>query len=285
MTQTPKLTYNPKELDRELKMSKSSFVLFNMCPRKYWWNYIALPDLRPPPTEAMRRGSAIHKAMEPIIEAPKNTKKIKKADASIVKEGFGGDFGYEIMKELLSDLEDKIGPWELLQAEMKMTVKDERKDIWLVGAIDGLLRTEDGKVILVELKTGNMNDGKLSRTRRELAFYTYMLNMIDEWPMPTHFLYIAPDAANEKTLDKLMKQKKKVVGCGITQGMYVLEPISVRTVNAFLKVYNKTVDSLKAQEYPINWNDYFCTQYCDYVVQCEPETHGLCPDPTIEEEE
>ena len=36
--------------------------------------------------------------------------------------------------------------------------------------------------------------------------------------MPTHFLYISPDASNEKTLEKLMKQKKKVVGCGLTSG-------------------------------------------------------------------
>jgi hypothetical protein len=280
---TPKLTYNPNEEGRELKMSKSSFVLYNMCPRKYWWNYIALPDMRPPPTREMVRGSAVHKAMEPLIEAPKNKQKIKKADKTIVEEGFGGDFGYDVMKELLSDLEDQIGPWKLLQAEMKMTVYDERKDIWLVGAIDGLLETEDGeKVILVELKTGNMNDGKLSRTRRELAYYTYMLNLIGDWPMPTHFLYIAPDAINEKTLNKLMKQKKKVVGCGLTQGMYVMEPISLRTVNAFMKVYDTTVDSLKTREWPMKWNDYFCTQYCDYVVQCEPEELGLCPDPTKE---
>ena len=285
MTQQPKLSYNPLDKDKALKMSKSSFMLYNLCHRKYWWQYIGLPDIRAPPTPEMVRGSAIHKAMEPLIEAPKDKKKIKKADKTIVDEGYSGDFGYKVMKDLLADMEEKIGKWDLLQAEMKMTVYDERLDIWLVGAIDGLLQTEDGKVILVELKTGNMNDGKLSRTRRELAYYTYMLNLIGDWPMPTHFLYISPDASNEKTLEKLMKQKKKVVGCGLTQGMFVLEPISLRTINAFMKVYESTVESLKSRDWSLKWNEYFCTQYCDYVVQCEPESLGLADDPTIEEGE
>lgn len=288
--QTPKLTYNPLELDDgdenapQLKMSKSSFVLYNMCPRKYWWNYIGLPDVRPPPSEAMVRGSAIHKAMEPLIHAPSDEKMIALGNLSAEVQGISDDLGFKMTKELLVELEEKIGPWELLQAEVKMTVYDERMDIWLVGAIDGLIQTieDKPKVILVELKTGNFNDGKLSRTRRELAYYTHMMHLIGDWPTPTHFLYIAPDATNEKTLMKLMGQKKKVVGSGLTQGMFMLEPISLRTINAFMRVYEKTVGELKQREWPMKWNDYFCTQYCDYVVQCEPEWAGLAFDPTQE---
>ena len=282
----PRLTYNPADTDDKtsLKISKSSFVLYNMCPRKYWWNYIALPDVRPPPSEAMLRGSAIHKAMEPLIVAPSDPKAIKAGDKSATKQGFGNDSGYGVMKDLLADLESKVGKWEMLQAEIKITIHDERMGVYLVGAMDGLIRTESGDVILVELKTGNFNDGKLSRTRRELAFYTYMLEHT-EYPRPTHFLYIAPDATNEKMLNKLSGQKKKIVGFGLVQGMYVLEPISLRTINSFMKAYEKTVTALKEQVFPIKWNDYFCTQYCDYVVQCEPETMGLCEDPTKEESE
>jgi len=176
-------------------------------------------------------------------------------------------------------LEEKIGKYELLMAEQKITVYDERLDVYLVGAMDGLLRTEDGKIVLVELKTGNFNSGKMSRTRRELAFYTYMLEFT-EYPRPTHFLYIAPDATDAKLLTTLEGQKKKVVGTGLTQGIFAMEPLSLRTVNAFMKAYEKTVGELKAKDFPIKWNDYFCTQYCDYVIQCEPETVGLCEDPT-----
>jgi len=280
----PKLSYNPDDISETtyLKISKSSFVLYNMCPRKYWWNYIALPDVRPPASEAMLRGSAIHKAMEPLIIAPTDPKMIKLGDKSAIKQGFGADIGYGVMKELLADLESKIGKWEMLQAEIKITIHDERKGVYLVGAMDGLLRAENGDIILVELKTGNFNDGKLSRTRRELAFYTYMLEHT-EYPRPTHFLYIAPDATNEKMLNKLSGQKKKTVGFGLVQGMYVLEPISLRTINSFMKVYDRTVDLLKEQKFPFKWNDYFCTQYCDYVVQCEPEMMGLCEDPTLDD--
>jgi len=278
---TQPLTYNPHEIteDKHLKISKSSFMLYNMCPRKYWWNYIGLPDVRPPPSDAMIRGSKIHRVMEPLIVAP-NDPKVQKETIKIAKEeDVDEDIGFVVMSDLLVMLEEKIGKYELLMAEQKITVYDKRLDVYLVGAMDGLLRTEDGKIVLVELKTGNFNSGKMSRTRRELAFYTYMLEMT-KYPRPTHFLYIAPDATNEKLLITLEGQKKKVVGTGLTQGMFAMEPLSLRTVNAFMKAYEKTVGELKAKDFPIKWNDYFCTQYCDYVIQCEPETVGLCEDPT-----
>ena len=279
----PKLTYNPNETDdgdiHAPQLSKSSFMQYNMCPRKFWWSYIGLPDVKPPASEAMLRGSAIHKSMEPLVFGPNDARQIKEAN-EIAADEKCDDSGFEVMKDLLSELEDTIGPWKVLSAEVKLTVYDERKDIWLVGAMDGLIQTEDGNVILVELKSGNFNDGKLSRTRRELAFYTYLINLIGDYPMPTHFLYVAPDATNEKFLTKIMAQKKKIVGAGLAHGMFMLEAISLRTINSFMKVYDATVDSIKEANFPIKWNDYFCTQYCDYVVQCEPEMMGLCEDPT-----
>lgn len=278
---TQPLTYNPHEIDEDtfLKISKSSFMLYNQCPRKYWWNYIGLPDVRPPPSDAMIRGSKIHRVMEPLIVAP-NDPKVQKETIKVAKEeDVDKDMGFAVMSDLLVMLEEKIGKYKLLMAEQKITVYDERLDVYLLGAMDGLLQTEDGKIVLVELKTGNFTSGKMSRTRRELAFYTYMLEYTD-FPRPTHFLYIAPDATDAKLLTTLEGQKKKVVGTGLTQGLFVMEPLSLRTVNAFMKAYEKTVADLKSKDFPIKWNDYFCTQYCDYVIQCEPETVGLCEDPT-----
>lgn len=278
---TQPLTYNPHEIDEatSLKISKSSFMLYNQCPRKYWWKYIGLPDVQPPRTPEMIRGTKIHKVMEPLIVAPNDPKVREETIKVAVEEKVNEDDGYLVMGDLLSMLEEKIGKYKLLMAEQKITIYDERLDVYLVGAMDGLLETEDGKVVLVELKTGNFTSGKMSRTRRELAFYTYMLEHT-EFPRPTHFLYIAPDATDEKLLTTLEGQKKKVVGTGLTQGMFVMEPLSVRTVNAFMKAYENTVANLKSKDFPIKWNDYFCTQYCDYVIQCEPETMGLCEDPT-----
>ncbi len=278
---TQPTTYNPHEVNEDvsLKISKSSFMLYNQCPRKYWWRFVGLPDIRPPRTESMIRGTKIHKVMEPLIVAPNDPVVREETIKVAVEEKVNEDDGYLVMGDLLSMLEEKIGKYKLLMAEQKITVYDERLDVYLVGAMDGLLETEDGKIVLVELKTGNFNSGKMSRTRRELAFYTYMLEFT-EFPRPTHFLYIAPDATDEKLLATLEGQKKKVVGTGLTQGMFVMEPLSLRTVNAFMKAYEKTVADLKNKDFPIKWNDYFCTQYCDYVIQCEPETMGLAEDPT-----
>lgn len=278
-----KLTYNPSECDHDtmLKMSKSSFMLYNQCPRKYWWNYIALPDIRPPPTEAMVRGTQIHKTMETLIYDPTDEKTVSETVKIADEEGVKDDDGFNVMLELMVDLESQIGKYEVLSSEIKLTVYDETKDIWLVGAMDGLIQTEDGKVILVELKTGNFSDSKLSRTRLELCFYAYMIERTP-LPRPTHFLYIAPDACNEKTLNKLMNQKRKLVGMGLTQGLWMLEKISLRSLNTFVKKYNNAVFCLKNADFPLKWNEFYCSQYCDYMIQCEPEMNGVIPDPTIE---
>ena len=58
------------------------------------------------------------------------------------------------------------------------------------------------ELIIVELKTGNMNPSKLSRTRKELVFYRRMLEQagMDE---VSHFLYIAPDCTDDRMLDEV----------------------------------------------------------------------------------
>ena len=59
-------TYNPEQVgeDMVLRVSKSSYNQYAMCPRQYWWNKIALPDMDIPSSEAAIRGTAIHQVME-----------------------------------------------------------------------------------------------------------------------------------------------------------------------------------------------------------------------------
>ena len=55
-------SYVPKAKDI-LRVSKSSYMTYKMCPRQYFWRYVAdIPQS--PPSEAMIRGVAIHNVME-----------------------------------------------------------------------------------------------------------------------------------------------------------------------------------------------------------------------------
>jgi len=53
-------SYDPREEGKTLRMSKSSFMCYNLCPRQYHWRYMLLKDVREPPTPEMMRGSAVH---------------------------------------------------------------------------------------------------------------------------------------------------------------------------------------------------------------------------------
>ena len=59
-------SYNPLEVsgDVKLRVSKSSFMSARGWLRKYWWNKVAMPDVRMPETPAMARGTAVHNNLE-----------------------------------------------------------------------------------------------------------------------------------------------------------------------------------------------------------------------------
>ena len=60
--QSAQSSYIPHDKDI-LRVSKSSFMTYKMCPRQFYWRYIAdIPT--PPPTEQMVRGTKIHTVME-----------------------------------------------------------------------------------------------------------------------------------------------------------------------------------------------------------------------------
>ena len=68
--------------------------------------------------------------------------------------------------------------------------------VYLVGFIDAVMTAPGDGLCLTEVKTGNFNAGKLGRTRKELAYYAFILDLLGE--EATHFAYIAPDATDEK---------------------------------------------------------------------------------------
>jgi len=270
-----------------LRVSKSSFMTMLLCPRQFWWRYVSgLP--RPPPTEAMLRGSAVHEVHSAgLLKGPEVIMEVAK------EQGVEDDPSIGSLLSLVHQIADHFDGLHVVESEVKHEVHelwaipndDEGHDmieiVW-VGMIDGILRHPDGGLILVELKTGNMNMGKLSRTRKELAFYLRLLSKLG-YDEVTHFLYITPDYEinSSGTTDKLLLEgtkRGKHIWLGENAGIAILEPVSSRSINALEKSLSGTIASLVSQEWVMNWNDYFCPQWCDFSASCEAELTGLGPE-------
>lgn len=246
-----------------------------MCPRQFWWRYVSdVPS--PPPSEAAIRGSLIHAAMEHgILGEPEDM------DYFLQAEELDEDPGAIELTKLLHTIATDLGSFDVVEAEVKHEVYEELKTkkgvrpvVW-VGMIDGVLRHPQGGLILVELKTGKMNMGKLGRTRKELVYYRRLLTLLG-YDEVTHFLYLTPDY-EFKEGDKLLEEYKKrgkTMWLGENNGFALMEPVMNRSINAFAEGLCDTIDKLTLQDYPMNWNEYFCPIWCDFHLNCEAELTG-----------
>lgn len=258
-----------------LRVSKSSYMTYKMCPRQFYWRYVAdVPS--PPPSEAAIRGSIIHSAMEHgILGEPEDMERY------LIAEGMEEDRGCKNLSSLLHSVASDLGQLDIVEAEVKHQVYEELTTdsgttpiIW-VGMIDGVVRHPQGGLILVELKTGKMNMGKLGRTRKELVYYARLLKQLG-YDEITHFLYLTPDyeiVEGDKLLDEY-KKRGKTMWLGQDGGYALLEPVLSRSLNAFEAGLYDTIDSLKLQDYHMVWNEYFCPVWCDFHLNCEAELTG-----------
>ena len=267
-------SYNPYD-SNIIRISKSSLMGYKMCPRQFYWRYIAdIPRI--PPTEQMIRGTQIHNVMEAgLLEGPEHIIPVS------IEQGVKDDDGVDSLNLLLHQIAHDIGGFEVVEAEVKheiYEVFDGHEIIW-VGLIDGVLRDQEGGgLILVELKTGNMGVSKLSRTRKELVYYTRLLRMLD-YDKVTHFLYVCPDyEVPEDGSDKLLLEgdkRGKTMWLGPERGFALLEPFRERSYNVFEESLYDTIDSLTSHVWDMKWNDYFCPMWCDFSLNCEAELNGI----------
>ena len=267
-------SYDPTDDKTILRISKSSLMGYMKCPRQFYWGYVAdIP--RPPPSEQMIRGTHIHTVMEVgLLEGPDMML------PTAVEQGVDEDEGVDSLNLLLHQIAHDIGGFEVVEAEVKHEVFEEfngQEIVW-VGLIDGVLRHPDGGLILVELKTGNMNMGKLGRTRKELVYYTRLLRKLG-YDEVTHFLYVTPDyEIPDDGNDKLLlegNKRGKTMWVGPERGFALMEPMLERSYNSFEESLYDTIDSLTSHQWPMKWNDYFCPMWCDFSLNCEAELNGI----------
>ena len=262
-----------------LRVSKSSFMQYLSCPRQWWFNYVTLYDLKTPKTEAMIRGTVIHQVMEDALTPTLDVRPIPVAVAEeAAKTDYAHDLGVQNLSDLLQMMSEDHNGLNIISLEEKITVYDEENDVELVGMIDGLFRHPDGGVMIVELKTGNVTTSKMSKFRKELAFYHRILTLSGRFRAEeiTHYCIIAPDCEDEKLAKSLLDQKrqKRDIYLGNTQGIVIVEPIATRSLNGMTKNLEEAVVGMKQLDVPMKWNDYFCVEWCDYHMSCETEITG-----------
>ncbi len=268
-------SYIPGEAEA-LRISKSSLMTYMMCPRQFYWRYVAdIP--RAPPTEEAIRGGQVHEVMEfGLLEGP---------ESAVVKAkelGVENDPAVDALTMLIHQIAHDMDGFEVIEAEVKHMIPETYEDgeIMWVGLIDGLVKFGTGEIAIVELKTGKMNTGKLTRTRKELLYYKRMISLMDGYEEPTHFLYISPDYESgefHNPNDKLLQEgnkRGKTLWLGPEQGIAIMEPIGKRSINAFEKSLSDTIAQLRLQQWPMNWNEYFCPLWCDFCLSCEAELTG-----------
>ena len=192
------------------------------------------------------------------------------------------DLGIVAMDEIMRAIEKQFPDWELVEAEVKHEIPytvnftdDElvwhNYDVMLVGKIDGVFRDKDGKLIIVELKTGELGSSKVSRTRKELNFYKFMLEEAGYDVEDCRYLVIAPDATNVDVAMKLEASKRKTVIWGETSGIAYLEKPNGRSYNTTIRKFGEAVHGISKEDWPMNWSEYYCPEWCEYHLGCEQE--------------
>ncbi len=293
-------SYDPTEVftgEKDfLRMSKSSFIAYDGCPRRYWWERVQLKETQMPANEYMIRGNFVHTNLELLYDNWEGQSTL----GPLIPEDRPDD-----ANENLVFLEQcRIEKWGIEhfkpdEYEVKRMCWDAENEVVLTGLIDALLVHPDGGLCIYELKTGGWSKGKMTKTRKELCYYRRMLQIMGETREITHFAYLAPDATNDKLVAELCGWKndegawdedrvatsragwldsdtKRDVAIGKGgKGILVVEKVNKRSITGFEKSLTEACDGLKAGKWDMNWNDYFCPAWCDFSMSCESEMNGL----------
>jgi RecB family exonuclease len=278
-----------------IRLSKSAFMTYLGCPRKYWWSNVA--EIRSPQNHYMVHGTAVHRALENMYGRwTKDSDESLRALMDIDWENQSPhqphlswnkdqQETYLNSVEAMAQLEQiRLDKWTdehfaPVEFEVKHTVKHPLHNFILVGMIDGVHRHPDGGLVITELKTGKATKSKLSKTRKELCYYKYMLELLG-WEGAVYFYYLFPECTNTQLFHELDGKNGVEVWLGDLQGMAVLEKVASRSVNAMHKSLNSTCEGINDALWDMKWNDYFCTEWCEFNMSCESQMLGIDDDPT-----
>jgi RecB family exonuclease len=263
-----------------LKITKSSLMSYEWCPKKYEFSYIErLPQDQ---TEAMRKGTIVHNAREEFF----NEFDIKKAETMEAEELI--DYcsslfpvdeyaemymtiaSFEAQRFLEARGEGKTHEYlpivneGLFDAEIIIPKNFSKKyplkknyTVRLQGIIDRIF-IENGNLIPFELKTGNWSDSKVSGMRKEMAFYQLML-----------------ESCPVEVLEKYgLNSKMEVSHWGWyypAADHFYVEPIIKTSMTSLKNSIAKLIKAYEEKNFEPKFYAPTCSKYCSFYGKCSAE--------------
>lgn len=275
--------------EKALRITKSSLTSdFDFCPKQY--EYSRIDGRKSPETDAMRRGTNVHDAMEEYFVAvrPNVDKILALAQKGEEEEAFG------LMLKCLPEPEEaySLGEDDILQTRLEweyarllacegenyLPVMNEEEvhayfdykvevngeeytvPIHMAGAIDRGFETEEGDVALMELKTGKWKTNskfKMQSMRYEMMFYMELLRKAKHpYKNVSHWGWLFP--AGDRT------------GEPGTEKHWTYEEVRRHVTNYRKKVYrgfDNLIEAYILNNFPAKPHEKKCA-WCDFRREC-----------------
>ena len=195
-------------------ISPSKVVTFTDCPRLF--QYQAIERLEQPPTEATLKGTLVHAALEALFVEPPERRTLQCATDALRRAADTPLFEEAIAtlalddKAFLADAVDLVGRYfdledpttiDAIGIELGLETRLEGSrglgDVRLRGIIDRLDRLDDGRLVVVDYKTGRAPGERFERGSLG-GVQTYALlceSMLGRAPAAVRLLYLREPVA------------------------------------------------------------------------------------------
>lgn len=155
------------------RFSVSQANLFDKCPRRWWWRYIAgLPD---PPGPEARRGTLVHAVLEHLCQLPPEQRTFSAA-GRIIFDHVTPDDPAELRRAAWRNITRAIRLPGVVAADVLATEYEFVVDLGGVpfkGYIDRVIRNPDGRIEIDDYKDGRRrtDDRSKAEKRRQIILY------------------------------------------------------------------------------------------------------------------
>ena len=220
----------------KIRLSKSNFMSYDYC--RYLYKKIVIDKIQTEPTMVMLRGTELHKYYEDLVmKGVKNRLSFNDEETMDIVNNI--NIFEENRKELLKEFYKPI----IYEEKFTKVINIDGVEITLVGKPDAVFLEEDGTLNIMELKTGKWADYKKSKIRKELVFYSILLEGQTEQPIKS-ISWLYPKANHFDT-----------------------EEIKKRTVTAVYKQLDKIIESHKNDDFESSYNYKKC-ENCSFLQEC-----------------
>lgn len=213
-------------------LSYSQIEAFRTCPLHYKLRYIL--NIPTPPTPALSFGTSVHAALREFYEAHRQGSKVSKAlllellNSHWLREGYESKQYEKEMKKrgeryLTSYFQDIFNPKiKTIALEQPFTVPIalEGKSLKIGGKIDRIDLLPDGKIEIVDYKTGRMPTKREMDTSLQLSMYAIAASEIPDAPfgrtpedirLTLYFFDTGEGITLTRTKEQLKKEKEFIL--------------------------------------------------------------------------